>query len=153
REPLQLAALQRRFDGLRNRIPALQILADKQGITRINNLDDALAVAFDHRVYKSYPLSLIENRDFKRLTAWLQRLTTNDLSTMSLEGLDSVDAWLDRLDAHGMLVGHSTGTTGKLSFVPRSRVEWPAWLSTYFEAFTAAAGVDPRKVAMHSFFP
>jgi hypothetical protein len=153
REPLQLAALQRRFEQLRERIPALRILADKQGIARIGTLDEALAVAFDHRVYKSYPLSLIENRDFKRLTAWLQRLTTNDLTSLPLEGLDSVDAWLDRLDEHGMLVGHSTGTTGKLSFVPRSRVEWPAWLSSYFEAFTAAAGVDPRKVKLQSFFP
>jgi hypothetical protein len=153
REPLQLAALQTRFDHLRDRVPALRLLADKQGVAQIRNLDDALAVAFDHRVYKSYPLSLIENRDFKRLTAWLQRLTTVDLSTMSLNGLDSVDAWLDRLDAHGMLIGHSTGTTGKLSFVPRSMVERQAWTSTYFECLTAAAGVDPRKVELHSFFP
>jgi hypothetical protein len=153
REPLQLQALQLRFERLRDRLPALKILADKQGVQHIASLDDALAVAFDHRVYKSYPLSLIERRDFKRLTAWLQRLTTNDLSSMSLDGLDSVDSWLDRLDAHGMLIGHSTGTTGKLSFVPRSKVEWPAWVCTYFECFTASSGVDPRKVMLHSFFP
>jgi hypothetical protein len=153
RVPLQLAALQRRFDAQRNRIPALRILADKQGIERIRNLDDALAVAFDHRVYKSYPMSLIEKRDFKRLTQWLQRLTTHDLSTMPLDGLDSVDAWLDRLDAHGMLIGHSTGTTGKLSFVPRSLTEKPIWVNTYFEAFYASAGVDPRKTVLDSFFP
>ena len=153
REPLQLQALQLRFDRLRGRIPALEILADKQGIAHIRNFDDALAVAFDHRVYKSYPMSLIEKRDFKRLTAWLQRLTTFDLSAVPLEGLDSVDAWLDRLDQHGMVIGHSTGTTGKLSFVPRSRIEKPAWISSYFECFAAAAGVDPRKTRMHSFFP
>jgi hypothetical protein len=153
REPLQLRALQERFAQLRERIPALQILADRQGISHLRNLDDALAVAFDHRIYKSYPLSLIEKRDFKRLTHWLQRLTTNDLSRMSLEGLQSVDDWLDRLDAHGMLIGHSTGTTGKLSFVPRSKVEWPAWVATYFEALIAATGVDPRKEELHSFFP
>lgn len=153
RQALQLATLQNRFELLRDRIPALRTLADKQGISHIRSLDDALAVAFDHRVYKSYPLSLIERRDFKRLTSWLQRLTTHDLSAMPLQGLDSVDAWLDRLEQHGMLIGHSTGTTGKLSFVPRSQTERPTWTATYFECVTAASGVDPRKVQMHSFFP
>jgi hypothetical protein len=153
RRALQLAALRQRFEQLRDRVPALRTLADKQGVSRIRELDDALVVAFDHRVYKSYPLSLIEKRDFIRLTSWLQRLTTHDLSAIPLDGLDSVDAWLDRLDAHGMLIGHSTGTTGKLSFVPRSQVERPTWICTYFECVAAATGVDPRKVEMHSFFP
>jgi hypothetical protein len=56
-----------------------------------------------------------------------------------------VDSWLGRLDEHGMIVGHSTGTTGKLSFIPRSKVEWPAWQAAYFQAMRASTGVDSRK--------
>ena len=42
---------------------------------------------FDHRIYKSYPLSLIENRDLPKLTSWLNRLTTLPLEKMDLTGL------------------------------------------------------------------
>jgi hypothetical protein len=101
-------------------------------------------------VYKTYPLSLLEKRQFGHLTKWLDRLTTHDLTKLDLEGLKSVDAWLDRLDDFGMVVGHSTGTTGKLSFIPRSNVEWPAWANAYFSCYQAAAGVDLRKESLPS---
>jgi hypothetical protein len=52
-----------------------------------------------------------------------------------------------------MLVGHSTGTTGKLSFVPRSRTELPAWERAYNAAQHAATGVDPTKEFVPTFFP
>ena len=152
-EELQRQALVRRFEAMRPAIAALDKLAARQGVDRVGTIDDVIPVLFDHRVYKSYPLSLIENRQFGRLTTWLQRLTTHDLSTIPLEGLDSVDDWLTRLDEHGMIIGHSTGTTGKLSFIPRSRVEWPAWKASFFENRRAASGVDTLKDAIPTFVP
>lgn len=150
-EAAQLEALKHRFSQLRDRVKALQTLADKQGVDKIDSLEDALPLFFDHRVYKTYPLSLLEKRQFAPLTKWLDRLTTHDLTQMSLEDLDSVDSWLDRLDDFGMIVGHSTGTTGKLSFIPRSNTEWPSWANAYFEAQSAATGgVDMRKEAIPS---
>ncbi|TAL01617.1 MAG: hypothetical protein EPO08_09725, partial [Rhodospirillaceae bacterium] len=139
-EDLQLAAMQLRFDQLKNGVAALDRLAKKQGVTRIDSFADALPLFFDHRVYKSYPLTIIENRDFAKLTSWLNRLTLHDLSKMDLSGLTTLDEWLDRLENYGMLIGHSTGTTGKLSFIPRSRVEWPAWHASYRQASRAATG-------------
>jgi hypothetical protein len=149
----QLEAVARRFERLRPSLAALDKLASRQGVERIDSFEDALPVYFDHRVLKSYPLSLIENRDFDRLTGWLQRLTTHDLSTMSREGLGSVDDWLQRLDDNGMIMLHSTGTTGKLSFIPRSQAEWPAWTNAYFEAQKVATGVDLREVEIPTFTP
>lgn len=150
-ETTQLQALQQRFAALRDKVKALQTLADKQGVDSIDSLEDVLPVCFDHRVYKTYPLSLLEKRQFAPLTKWLDRLTTHDLTQMSLEGLNTVDGWLDRLDEFGMIVGHSTGTTGKLSFIPRSNTEWKSWANAYFEAQTAATGgVDMREVAIPS---
>lgn len=150
-EPLQLAALQLRFAQMKDSVAALERLAKKQEVTRIDNFGDALPLFFDHRVYKSYPLSLIETRDFPKLTAWLNRLTMHDLRTMDLSGLRSLDGWLDRLESYGMMVGHSTGTTGKLSFIPRSLVEWPAWKSGYTEVTRASTGVDPTKDFLPTF--
>jgi hypothetical protein len=153
REPLQLAALQLRFAKLKDTVPALQRLATRQRVTQIDSVVDALPLFFNHLVYKSYPLALIETRDFPRLTAWLNRLTLHDLTKMNLDGLATLDDWLDRLDSYGMLIGHSTGTSGKLSFVPRSRVEWAAWQAAYHDATRASTGVDPKTDFVPTFFP
>lgn len=149
-EKVQLEALKQRFAKLRDKVQVLKVLADKQGVEAISELNDVLPAMFDHRVYKTYPLTLLEKRQFGPLTKWLDRLTTHDLTKLDLEGLKSVDGWLDRLDEFGMIVGHSTGTTGKLSFIPRSNDEWPAWANAYFSCYEAAAGVDLRKEALPS---
>lgn len=149
-ERAQLEALKLRFNKLKGSVQALNALAEKQGVDKIEKIEDALPVFFDHRVYKTYPLTLLEKRQFSPLTKWLGRLTTHDLSKMSLEGLTTVDSWLDRLDEFGMIVGHSTGTTGKLSFIPRSNTEWPAWANAYFNAYQAASGYDLRTTVVPS---
>ena len=64
--PWQSAALVRRFEALRPDIAALDKLATKQQIDRIETVAGALPLFFDHRVYKSYPLSLIEKRDYRQ---------------------------------------------------------------------------------------
>ncbi|MER5182500.1 hypothetical protein ABT009_29790 [Streptomyces sp. NPDC002896] len=150
-EEAQREALVRRFETLRPAVEALDKLAARQGVDRIETVPDVVPLLFDHRVYKSYPLSLIEKRQFTRLTKWLRRLTLHDITKVPLDGVNSVDAWLTRLDEHGMIIGHSTGTTGKLSFIPRSRTEWPAWSNAYFEAMHAAIGIDIRKVKIPTF--
>src|SRR5262249_54084680 len=85
----QTEALTKRFGSLRPQLEALDKLAGQQGVDRVENVDDVLPVLFDHRVYKSYPLSLIEKRQFPRLTAWLNRLTTHDLKAIPLDGVNS----------------------------------------------------------------
>jgi len=149
----QLEALIAQFDRLRDRVSALDALASRQGIDRIESFEQAAPLLFDHRVYKGYPMSLIEKRQFDRMTAWLQRFTRRDLSAIPLEGVRSVDDWLERLDEHGMIVVHSTGTTGKLSFFPRSQEEWPGWKASFFESTRAATGVDRRTEALPTFYP
>ncbi|MGE3690806.1 MAG: hypothetical protein AB7F98_05450 [Novosphingobium sp.] len=152
-EDAQLGAVKMRFEQLKEGVSALEKLAKRQSATIIDSVTDALPLFFDHRVYKSYPLAIIEKRDLAKLTSWLDRLTTHDLSKMSLEGLTTIDGWLDRLDEFGMLVGHSTGTTGKLSFLPRSQSEFAGWERAYNGAQQATTGVDPHKEFVPTFFP
>ena len=152
-EEVQNQAIKLRFDKLKDKVSALQKLASKEGVTQVGGLQDALPLFFDHRVYKNYPMSLLEKRDFAKLTAWLSRLTSKDLSTFDLTGLKSLDDWLDRLDAFGMFVSHSSGTTGKMSFVPRSRDETPALKTSQAEVTRAMVGIDPRKEHLPSFSP
>lgn len=151
-EGAQREALAHRFDTLRPRVVALDNLASRQGVERIEGFDDAVPVFFDHRVYKSYPLGLIEQRKFDRLTAWLGRLTMHDLTSVPLDGVSSVDSWLDRLNEETLMsVGHTTGTSGKLSFLPRSESEWPAWSNAFFEVQRALTGYDLRTESVASF--
>jgi hypothetical protein len=143
-ESAQQQAFKHRFGSLRPKLESLDKLATRQGLDRVDSVEDSIPVFFDHRVLKSYPLSLIEKGQYDRLTRWLQRLTTHDLSRIPLDGIDSLDSWIDRLEQHGMIIGHSTGTTGKLSFVARTQIEFPAWSSAYFEMLRSLTGVDFR---------
>lgn len=124
---IQLAGIRKRFADLRPKLPALDKLAGEQGIDEINSINEAASLLFKHSVYKSYPLSLIEKNRYDRLTAWLQNLTTADLTGVDTDGLQSMDEWLDALlrDA-GVRILHSTGTSGKLSFLPRGPVDGEA---------------------------
>jgi hypothetical protein len=129
---LQLEALRLRFTELRDRIPVLTTMASEQGIDSIGELDEVVPLLFQHSVYKSYPASLLARNQFGSLTRWLGRLTTHDLSGAEVDGCDSIDSWLDVLDAQTELrVCHSSGTAGTMSFLPRSVDEW----DRMFEAF------------------
>ena len=153
REKLQLEAVRINFARMRNKIPALKKLADRQGVEQIDKIEDVLPVCFDHRVLKNYPISIIENRDFAKLTAWLDKLTAHDLSRMDLTGLTTIESWLQRLDAFGMLVTYSSGTTGKLSFVPRSQDELGPWKYHFFSVNRACSGIDAWTEKLPTFSP
>jgi hypothetical protein len=146
RESAQIEAIRLRFARLRDKIPALKKLAEKQGVDRIDQLEDVLKICFDHRVLKNYPLSILENRDFPKLTTWLDKLTLHDLSKVDLSGLTTIDSWIDRLQEFGLIVGTSSGTTGKLSFVARSKNELSAWRSAWLLTLHAATGVNPLTI-------
>ena len=150
---VQTQALVKRFERFKHSVAALDKLAKREGIASISSVADALPLLFDHRIYKSYPLSIIEKREIGKLNNWLDRLTTVDLTKMDLSGLTMIDDWLDRLDEFGMMVGTSSGTTGKLSFVPRSRLEFPTWQRSYYEAQRATTGVDAYTDHVPTFFP
>jgi len=138
---LQLAGLKERFAQLITRIPVLRKLAAEQKIGRISGIDDAAPLLFRHSVYKSYPLSFLEKSDFQRLTRWLDGLTAFDLSGLDASKCESIDEWIDLLDHNTEIrVVHSSGTSGKLSFLPRSEGEWSGpylrWHHHFFEGFT-----------------
>lgn len=124
-EQLHLEGVRRRFAELRPKLTVLDKLATEQGIDSIETLDDFAPLLFPHTVYKSYPMSYLERSRFDKLTKWLQGLTTFDISHVDAGKIETIDDWLDLLDAETpLLVQHTSGTTGKLSFVPRSKDEW-----------------------------
>lgn len=121
---IAIEGIKSRFVELRDKLPMLDRLADEQGVEKINELNDAAKLLFQHSVYKSYPVSFIEKGRFDRLTKWLDGLTTVDLSNLDVDGVEGIDDWIDILDKQtAVRIVHSSGTSGKLSFLPRSTAE------------------------------
>jgi hypothetical protein len=120
-DAMQIHGLRRRFEQLRDRVPILKKLADEQRVEEIAELDDVVPLLFSHTVYKSYPISLLEQNRFAQLTTWLQKLTTIDLSELDVSGCDGIDDWIGRIDAHTPIrIRTSSGTSGQMSFIPRT---------------------------------
>lgn len=119
-----LKAARKKYGELRGKISALKRLSEEQGIEEIASFEDLICVLFPHTVYKSYPLSFLEKSRFDKLTKWLNGLTTLDLKDIDVSQCTSIDEWLDLLDKKTSLrISHSAGTTGKLSFLPRTLAE------------------------------
>lgn len=128
-EELQTEALSLRFERQKEQIATLSKLADRQGITRVNAIEEVLPLMFEHTVYKSYPTYLLEKCQFDKLTTWLSRLTPYDLSHVDTAGCNSIHSWLDVLSAETELDPiSSSGTTGTMSFTPRHRSDWRTFI-------------------------
>jgi hypothetical protein len=124
REKMQLLALQNRFAQMRNKVPMLKKLADEVGVDDISALNDIVPLLFKHTVYKSYPISFLEKNQFARMNQWLQKLTTIDLSGVDVSKCQGLDEWVAVLDAETPLnLRHSSGTSGTVSFLPRTKGE------------------------------
>lgn len=148
-QAIQLQSLRSRFSSLRHRLPVLKRMADEQDINRVDEINDVVTLLFPHTAYKSYPISLLEKSRFPQLTKWLSRLTIHDVSAVASEDFSSIDDWLTALDESTELrVAHSSGTTGILSLLPRSREELE--MSFKIQHMNLFESIDPEGLKDHS---
>src|SRR6266702_463258 len=146
---LQLSALGQRFEALRNQIAVLTTLADEQDIREIESLSDVVPLLFPHTMYKSYPVSLLENERFDHMTRWLGRLTTVDLAQVDVTECDGIDSWLDAIERDARVrVLHSSGTTGTMTFLPRTESEYETFFRT--QRMNVSEFVDPQNEYEHA---
>jgi hypothetical protein len=134
---IQLAGLRKRFGDLVGKVRVLERLADEQNVSDIKNIEDGAVLLFPHSFYKAYPLSLLENSRFDRLTRWLDGLTATDLSAFDASSYETIDDWIDGLDREtDVHIVHSSGTSGKLSFLPRGTPEIDAMAAAWPRGYT-----------------
>lgn len=145
-DQIQLKGLQARFGRLRDSVPMLTKLADEQKADGIDDLNDVVPLLFSHTIYKSYPISLLEKGRFDLMTQWLNKLTMYDLSHLQMRDCGSIDDWIARLDEQTPLnLRHSSGTTGTVSFIPRTRAEAEKhFWSAQFGMFTTLGYTPPK---------
>lgn len=140
---VQLAGLRLRFSQLISRVPILARFAEEQRLKDITRLEDGALLLLPHTLYKSYPLSAIEGGHFEQLTRWLGALTSVDLTHVNSAACTCIDDWVDALDAQTPLrVRHSSGTTGKLSFIPNA-IEEDRTAAMGFKHYFEGFGSEP----------
>ncbi len=111
-----------------DRIPAYRRLAEEagaEGETTVETIARDLVCSDD--IFKSYRGDWLDARDFERMTAWLRTIYHADID-ISLDGVETIDHWIERLWRAGIHTVYSSGTSGTFSFIPRDKAAWDAFL-------------------------
>jgi hypothetical protein len=93
---------------------------------------------------------VLERGQFARLTQWLQGLTSHDLGGVDSTGITTIDDWIALLDrSTDLRVLHTFGTSGKLSFMPRTQQQWidSNTLTSHYVRDWRGAGSGPDLLA------
>jgi hypothetical protein len=135
----QIEAVNNRFKERRDQVPVLGQRAEAEGVTEVGCLEDLIPLLFPHTVYKSYPAQLVDNGRWAQMNRWLDSVSTHRVE-VDVEGATDVDDWMARLAAAGHYVSASSGTTGKSSFLNKSRADLDETVTNHV-AELADAGV------------
>lgn len=134
-DELQNALLQKRFKLLLPKITAVSRLAEENGVTEPNSALDITSVCLPHTFYKSYSISDVEKGRFDKLTRWLSALTTTDLSGLDVSKCDSLETWIAAIESQTPIRPLcSSGTSGKISFFPRTVIEERSFIRCFLMA-------------------
>ena len=115
--------LDEQFQERRAQVPVLTSRAQAEGISQIRGLEDLVPLLFPHTTYKSYPESLIAKGKWAQMNRWLDSLSTHRVADVGVDGVEDVDGWIERLEASGHMVSSSSGTSGKGSFLNKTRAD------------------------------
>ena len=158
-DAIQFEALKQRFALLRNSVPVLYRLAEAEGVTHIEKLDDVVPLLFEHTVFKSYPPSLLERKQFAQINRWLGKLVTPDMAAriaaVDVSGCQSLDDWFETMDeaVPELRVSHTSGTSGTISFLPNSVREWEKACDVRKLYIWNQTGPDMPDPGLHTVYP
>ena len=100
-------------------IPAYARLAQQEGIGPLDDLEPIKTrLMFPDDLFKSYNQRWLDENAFGRMNEWLSEISTLRIS-LDVTGVTSIDEWIGRLEAAGVRLVYSSGTSGNLSFLPR----------------------------------
>jgi hypothetical protein len=140
---IQLERLRQLLADLPAKIPMLRKLIEGQGLGAVSSLEAAAPLLLRNATYKSYPLSFLDKGQFDRLTHWLDGLSAHDLASIDASACRSIDEWIDLIERESEIrIVHSSGTSGKLSFLPRSEREL-RWVGEIFRRYSEGFGGEP----------
>ncbi|RBM21989.1 hypothetical protein DI005_08210 [Prauserella sp. PE36] len=138
-----IEALDERFQERRRQVPVLAKRADAEGISAIRAKEDLVPLLFPHTTYKSYPETLVSKGRWAQLNRWLDSLSTHRVD-VDVTGVETVDDWIERLESAGHLVTSSSGTSGKASFLNKTRRDRETSLRNMLDGLSELGVVPAR---------
>ncbi|MFZ2178827.1 MAG: hypothetical protein WAW17_33305 [Rhodococcus sp. (in: high G+C Gram-positive bacteria)] len=132
------------FQDRRKQVPLLAQRAEAEGITEIRSREDMIPLLFPHTTYKSYPESLIAKGQWRQMNRWLDSVSTHRVTDVDVSGVTDVDGWIEALEAEGHLVSSSSGTSGKSSFLSKSRLDRDANMQNMLDSLSGM-GLPPER--------
>lgn len=139
----QLEAVRERFEAQLETIPLLRNRADAGGVSTIADRADLVPLLFAHNTYKSYNESWLGDGKWDRMARWLQTVSTFDAGEQSFDGVDDIDAWIERLEDTGRYVSCTSGTTGKPAMLGAVEFDLEFAARSNVSSFSWATGVEP----------
>lgn len=133
---LRLQAARETFAERRQQIHLLDRRARDTEVEEIRTLADLVPLMFSHTTYKSYPNSFINHGHWDRLLKWFGTLSAVPVDNVDVSGVGDMDEFIDRLRDAGHLAVTTSGTSGKVSFVHRTRADeelWLAWIGNHYQ--------------------
>ena len=105
-------------------IPSYRRLAQEMGRSDARSIQDITRhfMSADD-IFKSYDLRWLDAGRFDQMNLWLSQVFHRPVQ-MDVLGVETIDGWIERLDAAGIHTVYSSGTSGAFSFVPREQAEW-----------------------------
>lgn len=79
-------------------------------------------------IFKSYNPEYLDNSDFEGMTKWLETIYFNPIDIKTGD-VHQISSWIGRLGENGVFNAVSSGTTGRLSFVPRDQYNWDSFIN------------------------
>jgi hypothetical protein len=141
--PLQLEAANERFQTRVEAIPLLRNRAENGEVTKIAERKDLVPLLFAHTAYKSYVESWLASGRWDRMAKWLRTVSSNPHDGLDLEGVTSLDDFVERMEGVGSYVSCSSGTTGKPALIPSSEADLEVASNSNVHGMTWATGIVP----------
>ena len=125
-------------------IPLYRRIAQEAGIGKLTDLDPILQnLMLTDDIFKSYDLKWLDEGDFSRMNAWLAQIFAHPVD-IDVSKITSIGEWIDCLQANGIRLLCSSGTSGRFSFIPRDPETWS--LHKFTNTGLAAAILWDKKI-------
>lgn len=114
-----------------------------KGITDQIKSEDFHKIVFPDGVFKSYEMESPEKNpaEFKM---WIDRISSVPIDFVP-KGMGSLESFLQEFYSNGLLLGFSSGTTGKFTFLPRDTFTQSMLVRSYTEAINATLNLEKGK--------
>ena len=142
---LQIEAFNECLKTRRAQIPFLDQRASQFGVEAVDSLETAVPLLFASSTYKSYPASFVGSGRWSQLLRWLDSLSTVRLAGCDVDACDDIDAFITELTAHGYHVITSSGTSGKVSLLPESPLDFDRNAEIIARNSAWMFGLDPAQ--------